>query len=81
MAIPLITITAKRVQNFYDCIDSAYDQPEIADYSLKGTASLSPFFFFLLIAKHACSNEEEEGYARLLETVDEEREPRLIKKP
>jgi Transposase DDE domain len=26
-------MTAGRVQNFYDCMDSAYDQPEIADYS------------------------------------------------
>lgn len=26
-------MTANRVQNFYDCMDSAYDQPEIADYS------------------------------------------------
>lgn len=33
VAIPLTTITAKRVQNFYDCMDSAYDQSEIADYS------------------------------------------------
>ena len=28
-AIPLATITANRVQNFYDCMDSAYDAPEI----------------------------------------------------
>jgi hypothetical protein len=33
VAIPLATLTAGRVQNFYDCMDSAYDQPEIADYS------------------------------------------------
>lgn len=33
VAIPLATMTAERVQNFYDCMDSAYDQPEIADYS------------------------------------------------
>ncbi len=33
VAIPLATMTAGRVQNFYDCMDSAYDQPEIADYS------------------------------------------------
>jgi hypothetical protein len=29
-AIPLATITASRMQNFYDCMDSAYDAPEIA---------------------------------------------------
>lgn len=33
VAIPLAKMTAGRVQNFYDCMDSAYDQPEIADYS------------------------------------------------
>lgn len=33
VAIRLATMTVKRVQNFYDCMDSAYDQPEIADYS------------------------------------------------
>ena len=33
VAIPLATMTAGRVQNFYDCMDSAYDQPEITDYS------------------------------------------------
>lgn len=34
-AIPLATMTAGRVQNFYDCMDAAYDQPEIAEYSRK----------------------------------------------
>jgi hypothetical protein len=33
VAIPLAIMTAGRVQNFYDCMDSAYDQPEITDYS------------------------------------------------
>jgi hypothetical protein len=33
VAIPLATMTIGRVQNFYDCMDSAYDQPEITDYS------------------------------------------------
>lgn len=33
VAIPLATITAGRVQNFYDCMDSAYDVPEIVAYS------------------------------------------------
>ena len=33
VAIPLATITASRVQNFYDCMDSAYDAPEIAAHS------------------------------------------------
>ena len=33
VAIPLAAMTARRMQNFYDCMDSAYDQPEIADYS------------------------------------------------
>lgn len=33
VAIPLAAMTARRTQNFYDCMDSAYDQPEIADYS------------------------------------------------
>lgn len=32
-AIPLATITSKRVQNFYDLMDSAYDVPEIAEHS------------------------------------------------
>lgn len=32
-AIPLATMTATRVQNFYDCMDSAYDAPEIAVHS------------------------------------------------
>jgi hypothetical protein len=35
VAIPLATMTVKRIQNFYDCMDSAYDQPEIAGYSRK----------------------------------------------
>jgi hypothetical protein len=33
VAIPLATMTAGRIQNFYDLMDSAYDQKEIADYS------------------------------------------------
>jgi len=33
VAIPLATISATRVQNFYDCMDSAYDAPEIAEHS------------------------------------------------
>lgn len=32
-AIPLATISSARVQNFYDCMDSAYDSHEIAEYS------------------------------------------------
>ena len=32
-AIPLATITAKRVQSLYDLMDSAYDVPEIEKYS------------------------------------------------
>ncbi|NGX38027.1 MAG: hypothetical protein K1000chlam2_01196 [Chlamydiae bacterium] len=34
-AIPLATITSNRTHNFYDLMDSAYDQKEIADYSRK----------------------------------------------
>jgi|GEM_PF-1476642 len=26
-------MTAQRIENFYDCMDAAYDQPEIANYS------------------------------------------------
>jgi len=33
VAIPLATITAQRVQNLYDLMDSAYDVPEIEAYS------------------------------------------------
>src|SRR5690606_10332194 len=33
VAIPLAKISANRVQNFYDCMDSAYDAPEIAEHS------------------------------------------------
>jgi hypothetical protein len=33
VAIPLAAMSDERVQNFYDCMDSAYNQPEIADYS------------------------------------------------
>ena len=33
VAIPLVTITSDRVLNFYDCMDAAYDQPEIVGYS------------------------------------------------
>jgi hypothetical protein len=33
VAIPLAAMTARRLQNFYDCMDSAYDVPEIAAYS------------------------------------------------
>ena len=33
VAIPLAAMSAGRVQNFYDCMDAAYDQPEIANYS------------------------------------------------
>lgn len=33
VAIPLATITAGRVQNFYDLMDSAYDVPEIKEFS------------------------------------------------
>jgi hypothetical protein len=33
VAIPLATLTVGRVKIFFDCMDSAYDQPEIADYS------------------------------------------------
>jgi hypothetical protein len=32
-AIPLAAMTAERVQNFYDLMDSAYDVPEIEYYS------------------------------------------------
>ena len=33
MAIPLATITAGRVTNLYDLMDSAYDAPEIRENS------------------------------------------------
>jgi hypothetical protein len=33
VAIPLATTTVSRVQNFYDCMDSAYDVPEIVAHS------------------------------------------------
>jgi hypothetical protein len=33
VAIPLATTTSDRVLNFYDCMDAAYDQPEIVGYS------------------------------------------------
>lgn len=33
VAIPLAKMTDGRIKNFYDCLDSAYDQPEIVDYS------------------------------------------------
>ena len=33
VAVPLATMSATRVQNFYDCMDSAYDAPEIAEHS------------------------------------------------
>lgn len=32
-AVPLATMSATRVQNFYDCMDSAYDAPEIVEHS------------------------------------------------
>jgi hypothetical protein len=32
-AIPLATMTAERVNNFYDLMDSAYDSPEIKQHS------------------------------------------------
>jgi len=35
VAIPLATMSAERIHNFYDLMDSAYDQKEIADYSRK----------------------------------------------
>jgi hypothetical protein len=35
VAIPLAVMTFDRVQNFYDCMDSAYDVYEIAAYSRK----------------------------------------------
>jgi hypothetical protein len=34
-AIPLAAMTARRVQNFYDLMDSAYDVPEIECYSIQ----------------------------------------------
>ena len=34
-AIPLATLTAKRVDNLYDLMDSAYDAPEIRAFSQK----------------------------------------------
>ena len=33
VAIPLATMTHKRVQNFYDLMDAAYDAPEILNHS------------------------------------------------
>ena len=33
VAIPLATMTAQRVTNLYDLMDSAYDAPEIGAYS------------------------------------------------
>ena len=33
VAIPLATITARRIQNLYDLMDSAYDVPEIEEHS------------------------------------------------
>jgi hypothetical protein len=34
-AIPLAATTSRRVQNLYDLMDSAYDMPEIKEYSLR----------------------------------------------
>ena len=33
VAIPLAQMTATRIRNFYDLMDSAYDAPQIADFS------------------------------------------------